>query len=93
MADFTGLSPRKISGLLQKLEKKKLIRKDIKRKHWDVELLPSAKSVLADLNLAEEDYEAIRLTGFSHEEMTTYRAAAQKIRENIAAYFSRTLRE
>ena len=93
MADFTGLSPRKISGLLQKLEKKKLIRKEIKRKHWNVELLPSAKSVLADLNLAEEDYEAIRLTGFSHEEMTAYRAAAQKIRENIAAYFSRTLRQ
>ena len=91
MADFTGLTPRKLSLLLQKLEKKKLIQKENQRKKWKVVLTPETASLQTDLRLAEEDVQAIRFSGFTEEELLQYKRLEEKIQEHTIEYFIRAL--
>lgn len=87
LADFAGMSRSVLSVTLQKLVGQGLVKVEEKRgdtaKKVRFRLLPAAQSVLDDLAVAQSDYEAARLAGFSQEELVQYAHLSRKIKNNI----------
>lgn len=91
MADFTGFTQRKLSILLQRLEKKKWIQKEILGKKWIVTISSDTGSLKLDFQMALEDYQSIRLKGLKKEEYEMYQNLQEKIKRNTIDYFIRSL--
>lgn len=91
LADFTGMSKSTLSGTLQKLVSKNLIKltdvrkKDAKeaKRGINIELLPAALDIIPSLATAEHDFNSVRFQGFTDEELTEYQRLSDKITENI----------
>lgn len=94
LADFTGMSRNTLSGTLQKLTSKNLIKiTDVRAarkkesqntKHGiHIELLPAAFDIIPNLATAEHDFNAVRFQGFTDEELSEYQRLSDKIKENI----------
>jgi len=89
LADFTGMSQSSLSLNLQKLSVRGLIKvEDIRggkgeKRQLRVTILPEARSVLADLAGAQNDYDQARLSGFTEEELVSYACLSEKIKANI----------
>ncbi len=91
MADFTRMTQRKLSLLLQKLEKKKLIQRESHCKKWKITLTPETDSIQKDFQLAEEDFLTIQLGGFTEEERRQYQILTEKMKEHTIEYLIRAL--
>lgn len=91
LADFMNLSRSSFSLAMQHLISRGLIRieesRSVKGKAAERQIriffLPAADSVLADLNLAEKDYNRARFSGFGEEELVQYLELEDKIKRNI----------
>lgn len=91
LADFTGMSKSTLSGTLQKLVSKNLIKitdvrkKDAKeaKRGINIELLPAALDIIPSLATAEHDFNSVRFQGFTEEELEEYQRLSGKITENI----------
>ena len=88
LADFLGVSRSSLTMTLQRLSGKGLLQwEDLRTGDGDKEvrfhLSPQAAPILEDLQTAQADYTAARLTGFSPEELEQYRRIADHIRQNV----------
>lgn len=94
IADFLGISVRTVSLTLQRLVRKNLIKiTDIKNSHTSersiqISLLPAADSILADLTIAENDFNLVKFDGFDEEELKCYQELNQKVKDNILKVLS-----
>lgn len=98
LADFSGMSRRRLALTLQKLEVKKLIRigeqaaeaspendsilPKFSRKKLQVTFLPTAAPILEELSAVLEEYDRTRFDGLTEEELVEYAVLTKKIREN-----------
>ena len=88
-ADFANLPRGAFSLSLQKLTGRGLVKiSDIRRKkeqvkRMDISFPETAKPVLADLELARQDYEAARLAALLPEELEQHNRLADKIQAHI----------
>ena len=98
LADFTGMTLRALTLMLQKLEAKKLIKaaerpaeKKAKSgsssrssgKILDIVFLPDSGPVLQDLQTVQNDFDQVRFSGLDDEELIQYAVLTEKIRQNI----------
>lgn len=98
LADFTGMTMRALTLMLQKLEAKKLIRttehpaeKKTKsgapihspHKLLDIVFLSDSKPILQELQTVQNDFDQIRFAGMDDEELVQYAVLTEKIRQNI----------
>lgn len=89
MADFSGLSKRSLSAQLQRLSAKGLVSTAEVRtstateKQMKISFSSAAKSVLAELESALEDFETARLSGFSGAEQAQYAQLSRRVQDNI----------
>lgn len=98
LADFTGMTLRALTLMLQKLEAKKLIKaaerpaeKKAKSgsssrssgKILDIVFLPDSEPVLQDLQTVQNDFDQVRFSGMDDEELIQYAVLTEKIRQNI----------
>lgn len=84
LSEFSGYSKRKLFNILQKLAKKELIRM-IKptRGSTTIQILPAANPVLADLEIAQNDFDHIRFRNFADNDWGTYSKLSEKTKKNI----------
>ena len=95
LADFAGMSRSSLSLALQRLAARGLIRCEAARsdhcvssartdgRRVEIAFLPAAQGVLAELAAAVNDYDQIRFSGFTQEELAQYACLAGKMRENM----------
>ncbi|MGN1168172.1 MAG: glycosyltransferase family 2 protein [Lachnospiraceae bacterium] len=85
LSDFTGLTPRKLSSLLQKLSSKGLVKVNTKRetKSLIITFLPTALPILEELANAQGKYDQARFDGFTEEELIQYSALSEKMKRNM----------
>ena len=95
LADYTSMSKGTLTRTLQKLSAKKLIKvteiprsgdevkKDAKKKQLRIELLPPSKAILDDLSTALIDYDEVRFSDFTEEELIQYAKLSEKLKKNI----------
>lgn len=84
LADFSGLPVRKITPLLQKLEKKHLVEVETrKRREKKFLLQPASESLVKDFETIQEDFNQTRFRGLTDEEIANYRSLSEKTRNNI----------
>lgn len=95
LSNLTGFSVRKLGSVVQKLEKRQMIRKvntkketksvhRMPQRHY--ELLPEAAPALHDLALAEKDFNEVWLRNLSEMEKADCRKLFPKIRESIKSF-------
>ena len=89
LADFAGLSLQKTTYLLQRLEKKKLIRRREEEKTIIFSFLPKADHIQKDLELMEQDCDSVRFASFTEEERDSCQEFSRRIQENISDFLSR----
>lgn len=84
LAEFSGYSKRKLSNILQKLMKKELIRM-IKptRGSTTIQILSAANPILADLEIAQNDFDHIRFRNLTDNDLVTYGKLSEEIKKNI----------
>ena len=80
LADITNMSRSRLAVAMQKLSMKELIRVE---NQVEVVLLPASEPVLADLEAAQKDYETVKYSGFTEEELIQYAYLNNRIKENI----------
>ncbi len=98
LADFTGMTMRALTLMLQKLEAKKLIRttehpaeKKTKsgvpvhspQKLLDIVFLSDSEPILQELQTVQNDFDQVRFAGMDDEELVQYAVLTEKIRQNI----------
>lgn len=92
LADFAGLSQRRLVMLLNRLEGKRLISvmeprstegKKNEERRLQIDFSSSAGLILKDLENIWKDFKTTRFSGFSEEEQRQYEQLAGKIQENI----------
>lgn len=93
LADFIGQPKRKLDSALQKLKSHGFLTwkecsnvKENRRatvKLLDIQLLPPAEPVLADIKNAQSNYHHIIFDGFTEEEIEKYESFAEKRKNNI----------
>ena len=89
LADFANISPRALSLILQKLSARGYIKVEEQRipktskRRLNITLLPAADPVIADLSIAQSEFEQARFDGFSEEELIQYAHLSEKIKKNI----------
>lgn len=89
LADYTGMTQRKLSVTLQKLVLKGFIKlTDIRDSNssgrlLDIKILPAAEKIIEDLNFAQNEYEQTRFSGFTEDELIQYARLSEKIKRNI----------
>lgn len=103
LADFSGISARKVQRLLQKLTLKGMIKqeeeqeekngkkakkKEKAKKNKTVTILPAAKPVLEELAMVEWDYDNARFGGFDEEELIQYTQLSERIQGNMQRILS-----
>lgn len=84
LADFSNMSPRKVSALLARLEKKKLI--DVengKKPKKQIAFRPEAEIILKDIEFAEREMDLLCFAGLSPKEITEYKELAGYVTNNI----------
>ena len=90
LADFVNVSPRSLSILLQKLSSKGLLKVENKRsaKLLNIVFLPTAKPILNEIAAAQSNYDHIRFTGFTEDELIQYSYFTEKIKQNMQKILS-----
>lgn len=95
LADYVGMSRRSLSIALQKLISKGMIKaEDIRQPRGQVQrkgngrelrisILPAAEPVMADIAIAQKDYDMARFADFTEEELVQYAHLLKKMKENI----------
>lgn len=84
LSDLSGITPFKVSMALQKLEKKKLIQIESKKRGvLNFSLLPEADPIVEDLKIAHSDFNQTRFKNFSEEEKQLYLSLSEKTDQNI----------
>lgn len=89
LAEFADLSRSGLTLALQRLSGKGLIKieevraPELSEKQLSVSFTQEAAPILADLEIAETDYQTARFAGFSSQELEEYRLLSEKIRKNI----------
>lgn len=93
LADFIGQRKRKIDGALQRLKSHGYITwtehisadENLKTsiKLLDIQLLPSAESIVCELKMAQDNYHQIILSGFTDEEIAIYETLSKRRKKNI----------
>lgn len=89
LADFAGLSKGGLSMQLQRLTAKGLVSitetriPDSREKQMKIAFLPAAETVSAGLESVLEDFDAVRLSGFSSGEQAQYAQLSQRVQGNI----------
>ena len=97
LADFAGMTLRGLTGDLQKLSLKGLIRVEEQKSSaskskktapeesgwFRVVLLPEAEPVLSDLAEVQNDYDQVQFAGLSQEEQIQFAVLTEKIKGNI----------
>ena len=91
LANLANMTHRRLSATLQKLTGQKLIRVENLRRSAPgaapnqiyVTFLPAAAPILADLDLAVQDMDRIRLADFSDDDLTQYEQLSSRIAQNI----------
>lgn len=89
LAEFANLSRSGLTLALQRLSGKGLIKieevraPELSEKQLSVSFTQEAAPILADLEIAETDYQTARFAGFSSQELEQYRLLSEKIRKNI----------
>lgn len=90
LADFVNVSPRSLSILLQKLSSKGLLKVENKRstKQLNIVFLPTAIPILNEIAAAQSNYDHIRFTGFTEDELIQYSYFTEKIKQNMQKILS-----
>ena len=90
LADFVNVSPRSLSILLQKLSSKGLLKVENKRsaKLLNIVFLPTAIPILNEIAAAQSNYDHIRFTGFTEDELIQYSYFTEKIKQNMQKILS-----
>lgn len=85
LADFTQLTPRHLSSLLQKLSRKALLKTESKRggRQLSICILPAGQLILDELAQVQSNYEAACFDGFTEEELIQYGCLSDKLKQNI----------
>lgn len=89
LADFTNMSRIALNRSLQRLTAKGVLKaEDIRAKkssakRINIQLQPAADAILADLSVAQSDYDNARFADFTEEEREQYAYLSDKIKENI----------
>lgn len=90
LADFVNVSPRSLSILLQKLSSKGLLKVENMRsaKQLNIVFLPTAIPILNEIAAAQSNYDHIRFTGFTEDELIQYSYFTEKIKQNMQKILS-----
>ena len=85
LADFTQMTPRHLSGLLQKLTRKALLKAESHRggRNLSLSFLPAGEMLREDLAQVQSNYEKACFDGFTEDELVQYGCLADKIKQNI----------
>ncbi|MCI7182201.1 MAG: glycosyltransferase [Schaedlerella sp.] len=89
LADFTNISRIALNRSLQRLTAKGVLKiEDIRVKkssvrRINIQFQPAADAILADLSVAQSDYDNARFADFTEEELEQYAYLSDKIKENI----------
>lgn len=95
LADYVGMSRRSLGAALQKLTAKGMIKvEDIRLpkenpqrkgsgRELRISILPAAGQAMADLSIAQKDYDMARFADFTEEELVQYACLSDKMKENI----------
>lgn len=85
LADFVGVSVRRLSSLLQKVTAKKLVRIETRRgtKQWQITFLAAADPILKELADVRNAFAAACYQDFSPEQIETYEVWHDRIEKNI----------
>lgn len=83
LSELTGIPQRSLRIILQRLAAKGYIRMTETRKHLDIELLGAATALLPAFSAAQSDYDTIRFTDFTEEELVEYTRLSNKMSENV----------
>ena len=85
LADFTQMTPRHLSGLLQKLTRKALLKAESHRggRQLSLSFLPAGEMLLEELAQVQSNYEKACFDGFTEEELVQYGCLSDKIKQNI----------
>ena len=97
LADFCGMTKSSLSLALQRLSSKNFIKvtgvdaaasKKSGKRALHIELLAPARSILPELTLALNDFDAARFRDFTEEEYEQYLRLSSKMHENIQKVLS-----
>lgn len=83
LADYSGLSGRSVSRILQKLVFRKMIAVTGKGRQAKIRLLEEALPVCQELDKIQDDYDEVRFHGFTEEEKREYKNMSERAACNI----------
>lgn len=85
LADFTQMTPRHLSSLLQKLSRKSFLKTESRRdgSRLTITFLPAGEILLEDLAQVQTNYEKACFDGFTEDELIQYGYLSDKIKQNI----------
>lgn len=85
LADFTQMTPRHLSSLLQKLARKALLKTESRRsdRQMSISFLPAGEMLLEELSQVQSNFEKACFDGFTEEELVQYGSLSDKIKQNI----------
>lgn len=85
LADFTQMTPRHLSSLLQRLSRKSLLKAESRRggRKLSITFLPAGEIILDELAQVQSNYENACFDGFTEDELIRYGCLTDKIKQNI----------
>lgn len=85
LADFTQMTPRHLSSLLQKLARKALLKTESRRsdRQMSISFLPAGEMLLEELSQVQSNFEKACFDGFTEDELVQYGSLSDKIKQNI----------